>query len=111
MKSFVDYLRPDSAFEPEAISAMDQAFDKACSILRFENKSHFLKEALATLIVEHASKGELDPDCLCEATLEAIAGYRSPRPDLGHGRQIRMPIPKGGSQFQGVKAARNITTR
>ncbi len=86
MSEIADYLRTETVFEPEEINALSAAFEKACAILRFENRSHSLKQALATLIIEHARRGEFDPHCLCDATLERIAGYRSPEPGPGRGR-------------------------
>src|SRR5262245_17242737 len=60
------------AFEPEATTAMGEAFDAACEELHCANQPEVVRERVATLIIAAAKQGELEPVRLRAA---AIAGF------------------------------------
>jgi hypothetical protein len=66
--------RFSNGFDPEAVTAMMVAFDKACDVLGLVRTHDGATETLAKKIVEQAQTGERDPDKLCQMALRAIAG-------------------------------------
>jgi hypothetical protein len=62
-------------FDPAAVKAMMDAFDKVCEALRVPPTHDVLTEQLARLVIVQAETGERNPDKLCEMTLRALA-YR-----------------------------------
>ena len=61
-----------SAFEPEAIAAMGEAFDTACKELHCAGQPEVVRELIAKRSIASASKGELDPACLRAAALSGF---------------------------------------
>jgi hypothetical protein len=59
-------------FGPDAIRAMDAAFDKACRSLHDAGQPEIVKEVIAKRIISLACDGERDPDRLCDETLKAL---------------------------------------
>jgi hypothetical protein len=53
-----------SAFEPDAIDAMERAFEAALRELDVTDRADPLAEAVAKRIIEFAQRGERDPDRL-----------------------------------------------
>jgi hypothetical protein len=62
----------NSAFGPEAIAVMDDAFDRACTATAQAGEPTIVQEVIATCIVELAKKGERNPQVLCDRALEAL---------------------------------------
>ncbi len=56
------------AFDPEATTAMGEAFDAACEELHCATQPEVVRELIATLIIAAASRGEL-PARLLKAAL------------------------------------------
>ncbi len=82
MTNILTFVRAGTAFEPAQLAAICQAYDKACKTLQVENGSPMLKEALASEIISLASRGECDPDFLCDALLSRIACGHWPAADV-----------------------------
>ena len=61
-------------FDPQAVEAMIDAFDKACEALGLRDKADAFAEIVAKTVVEQARAGERDPDKLCMLTLQALGG-------------------------------------
>jgi hypothetical protein len=62
------FLQP-GAFEPEAIAAMSEAFDAACSELNEAGQPKVAREVVAGRIIAAARAGERDPARLRAAAL------------------------------------------
>jgi hypothetical protein len=62
-------------FEPEATTAMGEAFDAACEELQLHcaGQPEAVRELIATLVIAAASQGELDPTRLRMVALAAFA--------------------------------------
>jgi hypothetical protein len=65
-------LFASATFDPDLTDAMGLAFEKACRSLRDIDHASRLKEIAARKIVELASRGERDPDALCNRSLDAL---------------------------------------
>jgi hypothetical protein len=63
------------AFDPDAISALADAYQHACAALDLVGHSGPLTDAIAKIIIERAKCGELDPVRLCEAVLEELRSH------------------------------------
>ena len=61
-------------FDPETQRVLGVAFEMVCIALRTEDSDDFVKQAIATKIVELAKAGERNPDILCEQALNDIRG-------------------------------------
>jgi hypothetical protein len=74
----IDAYSEHSGFDPEATAAMGEAFDAACEELHCTTRSEVVRELIATLVIDAASRGELDPVRL---RMVAVAGFatRGPR--------------------------------
>jgi hypothetical protein len=60
-------------YDPLAVKAMEEAFNKVCDALGLKRTKDRLTENLAKMIVEQAGvTGEYDPDRLCARTLRAL---------------------------------------
>jgi hypothetical protein len=62
----------DTAFGPEAVAVMGDAFDRACAATALVGEPSFVKEVIATCIVDLAKTGERRPQVLCDRALEAL---------------------------------------
>jgi hypothetical protein len=62
----------DTAFGPEAVAAMGDAFDRACAATAQAGEPTLVQEVIATCITELAKKGERHPQILCDRALEAL---------------------------------------
>ncbi len=82
MSKILTFVGAGTAFEPAQLAAICHAYDKACKTLRVENGSPMLKEALASEIISLASRGQCDPEYLCEALLSRIAHGCWPAADV-----------------------------
>ena len=59
-------------FDPDAISALADAYEHACAALAIAGRTDPLNETIAKIIIERARRGELDPVRLCEAVLDDL---------------------------------------
>jgi hypothetical protein len=66
-------------FDEQATEAVVRACEKASRSMRDWQQPDALDQIVAKRIVELASKGERDPDELCEQALRAFGFYESPR--------------------------------
>jgi hypothetical protein len=67
---FLNGERPD----PETKRVLGIAFEMTCIALRAENSDDFVKQAIATKVINLARGGERNPDILCEQALKDICG-------------------------------------
>jgi hypothetical protein len=67
---------PDTYFDPEDVSLLSAAYDKALAELHDAGQPSIVLEVVARQIIKLA-RSERDPDRLCEATLAALG---IPRP-------------------------------
>jgi hypothetical protein len=68
-------LLEESAFEPESVERLAEAFDAACLELGLAQRPNDpLREMVARQIIEVAKLGERDPQRLCDLALAAIRG-------------------------------------
>jgi hypothetical protein len=65
-----------AAFDPDATHAMGEAYDKVCASLHDVGQPNIVREVIANLIIEEASKGERDPARLCAKVLMAFGNAR-----------------------------------
>jgi hypothetical protein len=61
-----------AAFDPAAITALTNAYEAACSALRLNDRTDPLAEVVAKKIIEHARRGERDPNRLREVVLKEV---------------------------------------
>jgi len=61
-----------SAFEPDAINAMEAAFEAALRELGVSNRADPLAETVAKQIIELAQRGERDPERLRAQTVKSL---------------------------------------
>ena len=69
MKAILSHSKTQTAFEPEAIRVMSQAFDDACNALRILSGDERGREVIATRIVDLASNGVVDAKALCDRVI------------------------------------------
>jgi hypothetical protein len=80
MGTIIQFLREQNAFDPEATSAMSEAFEAACRTLKLPDEDANGREAVASQIIELARRGERDAARLCDCVLrDAGAAQRSVR--------------------------------
>jgi hypothetical protein len=65
-------LRSDLAFLPKDVKVMAKAFDNALVLLRERGRTEHARETVARLIIEEATRGERDPDRLCQTALQGF---------------------------------------
>ena len=65
-------MSSNGAFDPDAVSALADAYAHACAALAVADRADPLNETIAKMIIERAKRGELDPVRLCEAVLEEV---------------------------------------
>ena len=61
-------------FDPETTRILGVAFEMVCIALQTEGADDFVKQAIATKIIDLAKAGERNPDLLCEQVLKNIRG-------------------------------------
>lgn len=59
-------------FDPEAITAMGDAYDRACAKLHDRGQPEVVREVIAKRIIKAAKEGERDPERLCGIALRAF---------------------------------------
>jgi hypothetical protein len=63
-----------SAFGPEEIKRMTEAYERALVLLDLKGRNDPLTESIAKLIIEAAQTGEKDPETICRNALRRMAG-------------------------------------
>jgi hypothetical protein len=58
--------------DPETTRILGVAFEIVCIALQIEGSDDFVKQAIATKIIDLAKAGERNPDILCEQALKDI---------------------------------------
>jgi hypothetical protein len=67
-------FRRCNVFDPDAILAMGEAYDKAIGTIHTDAQSQFVvRELIAKRIIRMAQKGVVDRDQLCESALSRVA--------------------------------------
>ena len=61
-----------AAYSPEQIAILISAYGAACAALGVSQTESVKAEAVALKILEHAAKGEFDPDRLCDYAVHAL---------------------------------------
>ena len=61
-------------FNPETRRILGVAFEMTCIALRTEGSDDFVKQSIATKVIDLAKAGERNPDLLCEQALKDIRG-------------------------------------
>jgi hypothetical protein len=69
--TIVDLFR-STAFDPEAVKLLSDAYDKARKSLHDTGQPHIVNEVIAQRIIALAKQGERDPDRLCKGALTAL---------------------------------------
>ena len=62
----------NTAFDPEAVTALTRVYDDACTTLHVIGREDPLAEIVAKKIIEHATRGERDPIRLREIVLKDL---------------------------------------
>ena len=73
-------IRPflaDQAFDPEVITAMSLALQRACDALRLKAIDDIATRLIAEKLIELAQRGIRDPDTLASMLLEDLKPDRS----------------------------------
>jgi hypothetical protein len=65
-----------AAFDPAAVNALTNAYEEACAALRLIDRTDPLAEVVAKKIIEHARRGERDPNRLREVVLKELKSNR-----------------------------------
>jgi hypothetical protein len=63
-----------SAFEPEDVRRMGDAYELALVALRLKNRDDPLTETVAQYVIEIAQTGEKAPERICALAVERIRG-------------------------------------
>ena len=61
------------SFDPEAISIISAAFEKACDALGLSNRRDALTELLAKKVIEAAQSGERDPLRIYQVAMDSLS--------------------------------------
>ena len=67
----------DAGFDPEAVTAMGEAFNLACKALHDRGQPELVREVIARQIIKGAKTGERDPKRLCAFALRAFGIERN----------------------------------
>jgi hypothetical protein len=70
-------------FDPETRRILGVALEIVCIALRTGDCDEYVKQAIATKIIDLAKAGERNPDLLCERVLEEIRGPQGVRASPG----------------------------
>ena len=74
----INRMLDSAAFDPAAVTALTNAYEEACAALRLIDRTDPLAEVVAKKIIEHAQRGERDPNRLREAVLRDLQTNRGP---------------------------------
>ena len=73
MPTIINHVQSPEAFDPEAISVMDDAYERALRIFP-ALASESVRQVIAARIIGLARTGERDPHKLCEQSLAGLDG-------------------------------------
>ena len=73
MPNIINHVQSPEAFDPEAISVMDDAYERALRIFP-ALASESIRQVIAARIIGLARTGERDPHKLCEQSLANLDG-------------------------------------
>jgi hypothetical protein len=69
-----------AAFDPAAVTALTNAYEGVCAALQLADRTDPLAEVVAKKIIEHARRGERDPNRLREIVLKELqSSLREPK--------------------------------
>ncbi len=71
MPTIVNYIKEPATFDPEALSAMGAAYERALKAFPTPAPKN-VREDIATRIIDGARSGERDPDKLCQIALSTL---------------------------------------
>lgn len=72
MAEILQFIRPDNSFDPETLTILAAAYDKAVAGIHDRDQSKVVREVVAKRIIALAMKGERDPERLCQSALAAV---------------------------------------
>jgi hypothetical protein len=72
----INRMIDSAAFDPTAITALTSAYEEACAALHLIDRTDPLAEVVAKKIIEHAQRGERDPNRLREVVLKELKSNR-----------------------------------
>jgi hypothetical protein len=70
------YLEDHSAFDPEAIAAMSEALEAACTALKVDGALRE-REIIAARLIDLARNGLIDATALCDRVIAEVRALRS----------------------------------
>jgi hypothetical protein len=73
-------LLQHSAFEPDDIKRMSDAYERALVLLGLDNRTDLLTETVAQHIIEIAQTGETSVDLICARALERLGSLGRDKP-------------------------------
>lgn len=68
----------DAAFDPQTVELLTAAYEQACIALRDMGQPEIVQQIIAQRIIAAATRGERDPDKLCESALSALRDRNEP---------------------------------
>jgi hypothetical protein len=71
MPTIIKYIKQPDAFDPETLSVMGAAYERALSALS-TSPPKSVREVIATHIINGAHAGERNPDRLCQLALATL---------------------------------------
>jgi hypothetical protein len=71
------HFRRPAGYSPEQITILISAHEAACAVLGVRQTESVKAEAVALQILEHAAKGEFDPDRLRDYAVHALRDDRT----------------------------------
>jgi hypothetical protein len=72
MGPILQFIRPFDVFDPATLTVLSEAYDEALVSLHDYGQPIVVRETIALRLFDLASKGERDPQRLCEAALRGI---------------------------------------
>jgi len=73
----LNLLLAGSAFEPDEVDAMAEAFEATCAALGLSHRDEPIGQLVASKVIECARTGERDPKRLCDLVLSELENYAS----------------------------------
>jgi hypothetical protein len=73
MGQILQFVRPIDAFDPETLTILGEAYDKAVASLKGGEHRAIVLETMALRVLDLAAQGERDPERLCQAARRGLA--------------------------------------
>jgi hypothetical protein len=86
MGQVLQFLRHDRAFDCQTTTLLAAAYEKAVAGIEGRDNARILREIAARRIIASASRGERDPDRLCDAALATLARTGEGTPNVAAAR-------------------------